>query len=408
MQQQQTEVSIKADVVLQRKQKLDGAIAEGVAALQNLILTQLEAERTFRRGEAAAAIGEPAADLPKAKKAAVDARAALEQASLKLNGLRAALGEHGGALVEAYEALGSAIPEQKRRLISAFADEWRTAVELFSPALARRAAIERLVGETLNLPEPAADPTVGPLEAKVEDAKREYTAARARLGSMSNLDALTEAAEKAKVVQLRTEYETLSKKLEEKQKQGVAVDLGEAARAQEKMVALHTGIKSVAGMKAIAERQLKASAYRDPHAVYKVISDRLETRGIAKGTLVIAATFEPGRLDQVIELEQVRPILDRDQIPGVTAAANKADAIDKAARDKEAADSERRLHGGTDDSSTRRLDLEALDYKPSAAALADTELKNRQVAERVPLQATSGHDQTPTPAYPIVLPENGQ
>jgi hypothetical protein len=407
---QQIETVLRAaDAVLLRKSKLDSAIGDGVADLQNLILAQLETERAFRRMEAAAAIGEPAADLPKAKKAAADARTALEQAALKLGGYRQAVGEMGGALVEAYEALGSAIPEQNRRLISAFADEWRTAVELFSPVLARRAAIERLVGETLNLPEPAADPTVGPLEAKAEEAKREYTAAKARLGSMSNLDAPTEAAEKAKVVQLRTEYETLSRKLEEKQKQGVAVDLGETTRAHETLAALHAGIRSVASMKAIAERQLKPGSYRDPHAVFKVVTDRLETRGIAKGTLVIAATFEPGRLDQLIELEQARPVLDRDQIPGVTIAALKADQIAATARAQEEAASEARLRGNTGEQTTRRPDLEAeRNYRPSKAELDKAAAEQALIDAHVPLETTGGCSDIVTTGLPMTLPEAGQ
>jgi hypothetical protein len=62
--------------------------------------------------------------------------------------------------------------------------------------------------------------------------------------------------------------------------------------------------------------------------------------------------------------------LDRDQIPGVTAAATKAAEIEKSARDKEATDSERRLYATSDSGSTRRLDLEGeRNFKPSKAEL---------------------------------------
>src|ERR1039458_637601 len=100
---EQTETVLRvASAILGTKSKLDNAIKTGVSELQGLIVAQLETERTFLRLEAAVAIGEAAAGLEKAKKTAADARAALEQAALRLGGYRAALGETGSALVESY------------------------------------------------------------------------------------------------------------------------------------------------------------------------------------------------------------------------------------------------------------------------------------------------------------------
>ena len=89
-----------AETVLEKKNKFDSAITQSVSELQGLIVARLETERTFQRAEAAVAIGEPAADLQKAKTAAAHALAALDQASLKLNGFRTALCESGSPLVE--------------------------------------------------------------------------------------------------------------------------------------------------------------------------------------------------------------------------------------------------------------------------------------------------------------------
>jgi hypothetical protein len=299
-----------ASAVLERKAKLETAIADGVAELQNLILAQLESERTFRRLEAAAAIGEPAPDLPKAKKAAMDARAALDQASLRLNGFRAAVGELGSPLVESYDALASVIPGHNAQVVEGFTAEWQGASRTWALMLGRRCAIEGLLKQSLDLPEPAP-PAVE-----------------------------------------------------------ISADL---ARPAETLSALEGGIKAIASAKKLSERPLKAGSYRDPLAIFKVTTSYLERRGIAKGTLLIAASLRVGELDQLIELEEVRPILDRDQIPGVTAAALKADQIDKTARDKHQAKSEALLHTApAGEQSTRRYDLEAeRNYRPPAGKTTD-------------------------------------
>ena len=102
-----------------------------------------------------------------------------------------------------------------------------------------------------------------------------------------------------------------------------------------------------------------------------MISDRWESRGIAKGTLRIASSVEPGRLDQLIELEYARPVLDRDLAEGVVIAAKKSKEIEDSRAVKELAASERRLHSGPELSSSRRLDLEELwNHQPSKADLA--------------------------------------
>src|ERR1017187_5853449 len=140
---EQTETVLRvASAILGTKSKLDNAIKTGVSELQGLIVAQLETERTFRRLEAAAAIGEAAVGLEKTKKAAADARAALESASLRLNGFRAALGEMGGDFVGCYDTLaGVALPAHNARVVEAFEAEWQAALGGWCEGLGRRAEI---------------------------------------------------------------------------------------------------------------------------------------------------------------------------------------------------------------------------------------------------------------------------
>src|ERR1017187_9720881 len=140
-----------AEAVLERQQNFEAAIRNGVADLSGLIVSRVDAERTFRRAEAAAAIGEPAADLQKAKKASADAKSALESASLRLNGLRTALGEMGCSLVENYEVLSTELPRYNAAIAAAFEKEWRLALTNLNLMLGRRQALETLLGQALDL-----------------------------------------------------------------------------------------------------------------------------------------------------------------------------------------------------------------------------------------------------------------
>ena len=66
--------------------------------------------------------------------------------------------------------------------------------------------------------------------------------------------------------------------------------------------------------------------------------------------------------------------MPRDVEPGVVLAAKKSKEIEDSRAAKELADSERRLYATSDNSSTRRLDLEAeRNFKPSKADLAKSD-----------------------------------
>jgi hypothetical protein len=300
----QTETVLRAaETVLEKKNKFDSAIQTGVSELQSLIVARLETERTFRRLEAAAAIGEPAPDLAKLKKAAADARVALDQASLKLSGLRSAVGELGCPLVESYTLLSTELPKHFAAITSSFSEEWHCALTAWNLALGRRRALEALLDQELDLDEAAPAPV------------------------------------------------TLS---------------ADTTRPSETLLSLEKAIKHIAGGKALAERPV-APGY-DAQGVYRVTSDRMAHQGILRGAFAVDATFRPGELARLVAFSEARAVLDRDVLPGVVAAATKATEIEKTAREKELVDSERRLHGGPELSSTRRLDLEELyNHKPPKA-----------------------------------------
>jgi hypothetical protein len=84
----------------------------------------------------------------------MDARAALDSASLKLGGLRTALGEPGTQLVEVYDQVAAAIPGHIARVAEAFEAEWQAALGAWCEVLGRRAEIERVLGMALDLADP--------------------------------------------------------------------------------------------------------------------------------------------------------------------------------------------------------------------------------------------------------------
>ena len=302
---QQTEVAVSgAQVVLQRKQKIEAAIQTEVAGLADLIADRLQGERDYRKLECQAAIGEGSQGLAPARKAAEAATAALEQASLRLGGYRAAIGELGAPLVSIYDVLSGALPAHNASVVSAFQAEWENASRIWALVLGKRRGIETALGAEIDLPEvvPAA----------------------------------------------------------------VAID-AETTRPAETLTALEASLRGIGNFKKIAERPLKAGTYYDPSKIYKLTSDRWKSRGLPKGSLVCDASFEPGRLSQAIELEEARPVADRDIVPGITLAAAKADQIDKMARAQSQADSERRLYVPTDENLKRSDRLHDASYHPPAA-----------------------------------------
>jgi hypothetical protein len=146
-----------AEAALSTYRKIEQAIEQGVKDLEPLIQRRQEAERSLRDAEIAAATGE-GAELPKAQKAVEAALKAIDAQASRLRGLRGRLSARAPELIAAHGALKAELPSYAEAVKEEFAREWEKAVQAFSVALSRRAAIEKLIGESLPLPAPAAGP----------------------------------------------------------------------------------------------------------------------------------------------------------------------------------------------------------------------------------------------------------
>ena len=227
----------------------------------------------------------------------------MEAASTRLAGFRQQLGEQGGALVEAYNQVAAEIPRHVARVVEAFTGEWNSALIAWQMLLGKCAEIERTFGLTLDLTQPV--PT--------------------------------------------------------------AMDLGDKALPHKTLAQLGAAVKSVGSVEKLSRRELKPGTFYDPKGIYRLTSDRMATRGLPRNTFVCDCSFEAGRLAQLVELEEARPVADRDIVPGITLAAAKADQIDKAARDKHQTDSERRLYAPVSEDQKRSDKVHDPSYHPSAA-----------------------------------------
>jgi hypothetical protein len=151
-----TELST-AENLLERKQRIQDAITAEVANLPCLIEGRLTTEAEYRKLETQRAIGEEAAGLPAARKAAMEATGALAEVSLKLAGMRQTLGMMGSDLAKSYTSLKAEIPAHEGVLAEAFRSEWAAACGVFAVTVERRLALEKLIGP-LSLPEPTGAP----------------------------------------------------------------------------------------------------------------------------------------------------------------------------------------------------------------------------------------------------------
>jgi hypothetical protein len=154
MLQQQREL---AEQILGRYEKLGSAVTTAVDGLQPLILDRLECERTLAQAEVQEATGEPA-DVEEAQAAVEAAHHELAEASRRLGSLRSAQSGLGGQLASAHAALAAELPAADAALRETFASEWNQHISAFGLVLARRAAVEKLLGQPLKLDEPTPTP----------------------------------------------------------------------------------------------------------------------------------------------------------------------------------------------------------------------------------------------------------
>jgi hypothetical protein len=278
-----------AEAVLERRTRILEVVQGGVEKLSGLIISKVQTNREFRRLESQAAIGEPAPDLEKARKRAADAESALQEGSLKLRGLRAQLAEQGTAFVRSYDELAAQLPFHEAEMVKGFNEEYQAGLAAWQDILSRRVAIERLIGKNL---EGLSDPIPTPAATEVHEA-------------------------------MAVPHKTLA-------------DLAAA-------------IQAIAGKGRLADRQLQPTGYYDPQAIYVLIGDRNAKLGLPHGCFVTDASFFPGGLLQLIEIQEARPLLDRDGIRGAADALRKADLLTKLETEAQLERSNRALYGSNDE-----------------------------------------------------------
>ncbi len=317
-----------ADAVLGRKAKIEAAITAELAKLPNLIDTRLETEAEFRRLECQAAIGEPAPGLEKMRKEAAEARGALDQASLRLGGLRANLAATGVDLVPAYDAIKGEIPSHEAALIQAFKEEWAAACSALALTLGRRIELERLTGRRLDMPEPTAAPA----------------------------------------------------------------DLGDAGVPHARVTALAAALDHLARIKRQSRMRQDVSFLGRPSTPYDraaIYVLEKDSDGMTAGSRVVDASFNDGVLDGLVALDRARVFNPLEVSPGALAAERKHEQIEREAKAKREQDEQEESlrRAGVTPQHTRRYDLEREAEQKYAGMENDPKRKRNEdsAAARVPI-----------------------
>jgi hypothetical protein len=245
----------RADKILSDRAKILKAVEKEVAELSPLIESRLAAEASAAASAANAAlvgneagtvqvlasVGELAIELPDDGAIGLAVERIRRQA-LKLRGLRSLLNEQGLELSAAHQELTDSLPAYIADIRHAFTEEWSSAVATFEKVLARRLALESLIGK-LELPGVP-------------------------------------------------------------QRAAAAADLGDAMFApHEALRKLNGAISDITGWASMAQNALPphpslgvAAAY-DPRGVYELAHPVF---GFAAGTKVVDATFRPGILEWLV------------------------------------------------------------------------------------------------------------
>ncbi len=144
-----------AENVLAARGKRIAAIASEVSKLTEFLALLLAAETCLQEAEASEAVGEASTGTVAKARARVEAiRRDIEAVSSRLAGLRRSAASYGPEMAQRHDALAGEIPERNRALAEAFTAEWKDATERFALMLSKRAAIEKVLGQKLTLPNP--------------------------------------------------------------------------------------------------------------------------------------------------------------------------------------------------------------------------------------------------------------
>jgi len=147
-----------AEKILGERGRLKAAISSAVEDLRPLIARRLEAENLLAAAEVGAAIAaKPESEIGAARRSVEDAHAGIARQAFKLSALRGKAAEQGAQLADAYRAVKTLLAGHNQEAGERFREEWSAGVQQFSRLLARRAAMERVLGR-MDLPEPAPSP----------------------------------------------------------------------------------------------------------------------------------------------------------------------------------------------------------------------------------------------------------
>ena len=148
----------EAAALLSQYEATDAARVRETAALESFIKASQAAWRGLRDVEVAAAVGEvTATTATKARKQLEEAHGALDAQARKLEGLRMRLLDLAAQMPQHFQRLRVELSEYAEELKQSFAQEWSKAAAAFAPTLAKRRALEQLLGESLDLPEPGPE-----------------------------------------------------------------------------------------------------------------------------------------------------------------------------------------------------------------------------------------------------------
>jgi hypothetical protein len=153
-----------AENTLQAREKIIDALRAEEKRLSKLILERVAAERALVEGETAVTLGEQA-DANAVRRKVDGAIAAINRQASKVAGLRSRLAGQAPELEAQRVALKSAMPSHMEAVKRKLSEEWAAGIAAFGALLAKRGAIESLVGKL-----PLADPRPVPYELPTDIA----------------------------------------------------------------------------------------------------------------------------------------------------------------------------------------------------------------------------------------------
>jgi DNA repair ATPase RecN len=147
----------QAQSALSERHKIMAAVTAAERELAPAIERRLAAERHLAEIESGHVLGEvDAKQLTEARKQLADARLEIDSVVARLRGLENRLVAQAAELAEAGDTLSELLPGFAAAVASEFTTEWSQVAAAYGRVLAKRAAIEQALGQTMDLLPPVA------------------------------------------------------------------------------------------------------------------------------------------------------------------------------------------------------------------------------------------------------------